>query len=298
MGDNKRSGASTDRSRKRYRSDGTPVWGKRSIDGPGVWVSCVKGKEKQTVGELYDVFEHLAAEMWPEDGAGDVTGRDLRGDDATGMVRDDEEEEEEEEDLEKQIAKELAAIKRPRKEQRFANCLTNTTCVVFIACKAPVDPVRLVLKHIENVRDTGVTHTRYTLRLTPVVNTCVANAPEIKSLFQRVLKSFTSEDAEPAYRYKIELRMRNHNTLSRQAVIDTIVECMPTEYTVDLEHAQVFVLVEVFKSVCGISIVKDYYELQKFNVMELANLKNGEGKFAEGGRVGANQQTRIREVKI
>ena len=44
-----------------FRSqDGTPIWGKRAIDGPGIWVSCVKGKEKQTVGELYDLFEGVS----------------------------------------------------------------------------------------------------------------------------------------------------------------------------------------------------------------------------------------------
>ena len=42
-----------------HLQDGTPIWGKRSIDGPGIWVSCVKGKEKQTVGELYDLFESV-----------------------------------------------------------------------------------------------------------------------------------------------------------------------------------------------------------------------------------------------
>ena len=40
--------------------DGTPIWGKRAIDGPGIWASCVKGKEKQTVGELYDLFESVS----------------------------------------------------------------------------------------------------------------------------------------------------------------------------------------------------------------------------------------------
>lgn len=30
------------------------------IDGPGIWVTCVKGKEKQTVGELYDLFESVS----------------------------------------------------------------------------------------------------------------------------------------------------------------------------------------------------------------------------------------------
>lgn len=72
---------------------------------------------------------------------------------------------------------------------------------------------------------------------------------------------------------------------------------MPEMHTVDLEDPELFVLVEVFKvpssshpiaagatpakiisifrrlgqSVCGVSVVRDYYALQKFNVIELAN---------------------------
>ncbi|KAF8271207.1 hypothetical protein EI94DRAFT_1679705 [Lactarius quietus] len=276
--------------RKRFRSDGTPIWSKRSIDGPGIWVSCVKGKEKQTVGELYDLFESLASELWPEtatgpDGASDEDGAD---DDA------------ETEDLEKQISKELASIKRPRKEQIFANCQTNTPCVIFISCKAPVDPVTLVLKYVEDVETTGVTRTRlaplhcplptsffhrYTHRLTPVTNTCVANVSEIKSLAQRVLKPFLAQHSGSDFRYKIEIKVRNHNSIPRQTVIDTIVSCVPTEWTVNLNDAEVFILVEVFKSICGIGVVKDYYARQKFNVMEIANSKHAESKLEGDGRV-------------
>ena len=46
--------------------------------------------------------------------------------------------------------------------------------------------------------------------------------------------------------YKIELKVRNHNTLPRQTIIDTVVSCVPSEWTVDLEDAKVFILVEVF----------------------------------------------------
>ncbi|KAH9972075.1 hypothetical protein BGW80DRAFT_393477 [Lactifluus volemus] len=269
-----------ERSRRRYRSDGTPIWGKRAIDGPGIWASCVKGKEKQSVGELYDLFESLASELWPESattgGSGNEEGCNSSDDGAI----------EEELDLEKRIATELASITRPRKEQRFANCQTNTPCVIFISCKAPIDPVALVLKHIENVTNTGVTRTRYTHRLTPVANTCVANAVEITSLARRVLKPFIAGNPDSEFRYKVELKVRNHNTLPRQTIIDAIVSCVPSGWIVDLQDAEVFILVEVFKSVCGIGIVKNYYTHLKFNVMEIANLKNAESNKLEGaGRV-------------
>jgi len=234
-------------------------------------VSCVKGKERQTVGELYDLFESLASELWPETAAVADGGSDSED----GL----------DEDLEKRISKELASIKRPRKDQIFANCQTNTPCVIFISCKAPVDPVKLVLKYIEDVETTGVTRTRYTHRLTPVTTTCVANVFEIKSLAQRVLKPFLAQYPGEVFRYKIELKVRNHNSIPRQTIIDTVVSCVPSEWSVNLCDAEVFILVEVFKSICGVSIVKDYYAHQRFNVMEIANSKNAESKLEGDSRV-------------
>ena len=102
-----------------------------------------------------------------------------------------------------------------------------------------------------------------------MIQTVAANEPEIKSLAQRALKHFFASNPERAYRvrhllflpqithplililplqYKIELRVRSHNTLSRQTIIDTVVGCVPEGWTVDLEGAEAFILVEVFKA--------------------------------------------------
>ncbi|KZT02615.1 uncharacterized protein LAESUDRAFT_744987 [Laetiporus sulphureus 93-53] len=273
MSEGKRKSSGKDKARRRYRQDGTPIWGQRTVDGPGVWVTCVKGKEKQTVGELYDLFESLASEMWPDDSA---TGTQADDDNSDDEGSDDG-------DIEKQLAKEVASMKRPRKEQRFANCQINTPCVVFISCKPPVDPVKLVMRHVENVAQTGVTHTRYTQRLTPVSATCAANIPEICSLCNRIANSFFESDLEKTYTYKIELRIRNHNTVTRSQLIEELAKCVSERHKVDLNNPEVFILVEIFKSVCGISVVNDYYTLHKFNVMEIANAKNA--TVEEQGRV-------------
>lgn len=42
-----------------FCQDGSKIPSRLKIDGPGVWVSCVKGKERQTVGELYSLFESV-----------------------------------------------------------------------------------------------------------------------------------------------------------------------------------------------------------------------------------------------
>ena len=42
--------------------------------------------------------------------------------------------------------------------------------------------------------------------------------------------------------------MRNHNTLSREDVIKTLASCVPEQHKVDLEKAELFILVQIFKA--------------------------------------------------
>jgi tRNA acetyltransferase TAN1 len=70
--------------------------------------------------------------------------------------------------------------------------------------------------------------------------------------------------------YKLELRMRNHSTHDRATVLRELAAAVPGGHTVALDDPEVFVLVEVFKSVCGVGVVRDYYGRAKFNVIELA----------------------------
>lgn len=107
------------------------------------------------------------------------------------------------------------------------------------------------------------------------------------------------------YQYKIELRMRNHHTMSRSALIDGLAKAIPERHKVDLDNPEVFILVEVFKvgtiprrsvrklnpgqSICGMSVVKDYYQLHKFNVMEIAHAKNEDAQEGRVPMVGTQQ---------
>ncbi|KAF8627062.1 hypothetical protein AX17_006402 [Amanita inopinata Kibby_2008] len=109
MGDTEKrkfQGSENKAKKKKFRSDGTSVWTKPVVDGPGVWASCVRGKEKATVGELYDVFESLADEMWPVEEK-DALDAEEPGSSGKNVS------------LEEQIANEVSAIKRPRRESRF-----------------------------------------------------------------------------------------------------------------------------------------------------------------------------------
>lgn len=47
--------------------------------------------------------------------------------------------------------------------------------------------------------------------------------------------------------YKIELRIRNHNTLTRDTLIQELANCVPDGHTVSLNDPELFILVEIFK---------------------------------------------------
>jgi len=134
-----------------------------------------------------------------------------------------------------------------------------------------VDPVKLVLKQVNDVLNTGITQTRFVQRLTPVSASCMANIEEIKAMCCKTFHTFFDVDnAEQKFSYKIELRFRNHTDLSRSELIEEIANCVPEGHKVNLDEPEIFILIEVFKSVCGMSVVKDYYKMKKFNVVELA----------------------------
>jgi len=76
--------------------------------------------------------------------------------------------------------------------------------------------------------------------------------------------------------------MRNHNTVTRDDVIKSIAKCVPDGHKVDLTDPQLFILVEIFKSVCGMSVVRDYYRLKKFNVLEVCQARIAASEDKDG----------------
>ncbi|KAJ8519042.1 hypothetical protein ONZ45_g3956 [Pleurotus djamor] len=173
--------------------------------------------------------------------------------------------------------------------QQTARLERHVLLVVFIACRPPVDPVTMVVSHVENVQRTGISRTRYTHRLVPSSNTCAANLPDITNLCKEVFDQFFQNNPGPSS-YKIELRIRNHTTHTRDLLIPHIAACLPNNLTVKLDDPEVFILVEIFKSVCGIGVVKDYYRFQKFNIMEVGKSKGIDDNFRSvGGRLSGDK---------
>ncbi|KAJ1307193.1 hypothetical protein OPQ81_001308 [Rhizoctonia solani] len=249
---------------KNYKSSVGGIPSRRAIDGPGIWAMTVKGKEKQAANELCEIIESISDRLWPKPPS------------TMGPTADAEEDgSEEDEDIEKQLAKELSDINKPKakdtSDRRIATCSTETACVIYITTKSPIDPVEVVLQHMEQVSQTGLSGTRALVRLVPASGICAANMTAISSLATDIFtKAFSGEGVEPK-KYKIELRIRSHKVLTKDEVIKGIAQCVPTDkgHTVDLTNQDTTILVELFKGICTISVVPDYEKYKRFNVVQI-----------------------------
>ncbi|KAK4691510.1 tRNA acetyltransferase TAN1, partial [Phenoliferia sp. Uapishka_3] len=199
--------------KQRYGGGGKAYQSQRPVEGPGIFITCVRGKEGRCVGEMYDLLDETANRIYPAERLAELEKTRIikpsylpegeEGTEAASPVAEESSDsEDEDESIEDQIARELremaqvkagtiTAHKKAKKVEgspkvkrvrpRFESLVTNTDCLVFMSIAWPYDPVELAEAMVMEVQETGVSRTRYTRRLEPVSITCGALSSEIIS---------------------------------------------------------------------------------------------------------------------
>ncbi|OMP85956.1 hypothetical protein BK809_0002168, partial [Diplodia seriata] len=210
----------------------------------GIWATCNMGREAKAVAELRDMFEEHVEKMY-----GGGAGRD---DDAAGVDASTQEDA----DVEAEIAKELEDIRKPAKEPPFRHIRVDTDCIMFFKTKAPIEPVEFVRRMCEDAMASSERKTgRFIKRLTPM--TLMGKA------HQKGLE-------EVAAQFAIRPNIRNNKDLTRDQVIKTVAGAVGPGHSVDLKDYDLLILVDVYKGLCGMSVVgKDFERLKRYNLSEI-----------------------------
>ncbi|KAM0247382.1 hypothetical protein ACHAQJ_009846 [Trichoderma viride] len=101
----------------------------------------------------------------------------------------------------------------------------------------------------------------------------------------RTISSIENEfDLTPG-QYAIRHTMRNHTILKSEAVIKMIAGMVKPEHKVNLKTPDKVILVEIFQTFCGVSVVdgKEWEELKRYNVNVLYDM-TGEQKSGNPGK--------------
>ncbi|KAI8371010.1 hypothetical protein BD560DRAFT_329424 [Blakeslea trispora] len=242
---------------------------KRSDDANGVLISCAVNAETRALGQASNCLEHYITLLFPEH---ESTWTRFEGKLDIDQIDFEEEQKEEEQKEEEQKEEEQ---KEERKEKKFQAIDAACGGLVFYRFRINVKPTEFVIRLMDHLkqlpdkeREQELNKIRHCARWVPLDYICPAITERIASCFERVKKDYFSDDDKPTDEtVAILTEIRNNIMITKQDIIQTIAPCIPSKYKVNLKKPTYVILVTVFKSACGITVLRDYYERKKYNLV-------------------------------
>ncbi|CAI6363227.1 unnamed protein product [Macrosiphum euphorbiae] len=178
--------------------------------------------------------------------------------------------------------------------KKFTPSATGVGNCLFISTTVE-DPCELMYKILEDIERTKVQKTKFLLRMLPIMVTCKANITSITSTCAILLPKYFS--TEPTT-FAIMFNHRYNNSVPRDKVIDELANQVVSfgQHTVDLSGgAKMTIIVEVVKSVCCLSVVRDYARFCKFNLLSVCGRPEKRTAEGENGDVEKSSSPKVKK---
>lgn len=155
----------------------------------------------------------------------------------------------------------------------------------------PIKTVQLILQEANPTTSSAFQNapsSRFITRIIPIQATCFANIEEIKNtakfLIDHVLVPSTNEqntddsdkksdkkelqkdDSRPTF--SVTIKRRNCSNVTRDEIISTVAGLVDDTFKVDLKDPDYHIMIEICRTLCGMSIVKNLDEYNKFNLFQ------------------------------
>lgn len=240
----------------------------------GVLVTCNMNERKCT-SEVFSLLNEYADALY---------GPEQPADTQDSLSEDDE-------DAEAALKKEVSQIQSSMKthQQRFSAVDSGANNVVFIRTHG-VDPEQLVHHILSDLHQTKKRKSRLILRMLPVSGTCKAFHEDMEKFLSVFLERWFRAPMRATYQVRFKARNSSHN--KRDEVINAVaglVGKLNPLNKVDLTNPELSIIIEIIKSVCCVSVLKDYMLFRKYNLQEVANQNTGPQEAA-------NQNTGLQEA--
>ena len=174
-------------------------------------------------------------------------------------------------DIEADIQAELNLMKPSTAREELIKMITlDIPCVTFARLCKEIEPVSLVHRICEDaVKHPEQKRSRYIKRMTPISLVRKTLSGGLEQLCEIVLKPHFKSGG-PSKKFAIRPTIRNNNQLNRDTVIKTVATAVGHDHSVDLTNYDLLILVDVYRNVCGMSVVgNDYEKLKRYNLAEI-----------------------------
>ncbi|XP_065883024.1 THUMP domain-containing protein 1-like isoform X2 [Dysidea avara] len=188
-------------------------------------------------------------------------------------------------DVDAAISQELESLKKKPSRRRFQALDSGAKNVVFIQCEDVVCPNELVHFMLTDIAATRVPCTRHCQRMLPITHVCKAFQVDIIKCATEMLAPHFHISGT-TLKFAVVYKARNNNDVIRDNVILWIAQVVNKDDTythkVDLTSPDLVILVEIIKSHCCMSVVKDFHNLKKYNIQELITVNPDQVASASG----------------
>ena len=173
-----------------------------------------------------------------------------------------------------------------------------------------IDPAAVIAAILRDVVDSGCSRSRHLIRMMPLQATCFASLEDLevtaKPLIEKHFGSAADGD-ETAKRkvcaglacpcallspcrsddrfcrdcrcprglqeYAVVIKRRNNLAFPKDEAIDLLARLVGKGHRVNLKRPDTVIIVEIFKAICGVSVVDDFHSLCQFNLRQAVETK-------------------------
>ncbi|RHY29225.1 hypothetical protein DYB32_005323 [Aphanomyces invadans] len=152
-----------------------------------------------------------------------------------------------------------------RKTGRFSALDSGVKGIILVQFLDQTMDVKKIIGHIfDQVQKTMEFSSRFIQRMIPLEKLCYPSVEEIAAcatpFIERQFKDTTG------LQFAVEVRKRNSGNIVTMDIINACVAVVGPQHKVNLTTPDVVILIEIFKNVCGVSVVTNFHQHKKFNV--------------------------------
>ncbi|EQC38158.1 hypothetical protein SDRG_04587 [Saprolegnia diclina VS20] len=234
-----------------------PVYKKRNVASTakgfaGILVTCDRTKERQVVKDILNILNDTADKHYPKD-------LDENDDD------DDDADDDSKTSAEK-LAEEIKGLKKDK--GRFIALDSGVKGIIMIQIADKKIPVVALVNHIfEEIEATKQFSSRFIQRVIPLENLCFPDITEITEAVTPYIERHFKDTKDLTF--SVEVKKRNSGNIASMDIINACVAVVGPAHKVNLTTPDVVILIEIFKNVCGVSVVTNFHQFRKFNVRSI-----------------------------
>ncbi|RKP20659.1 hypothetical protein ROZALSC1DRAFT_21193 [Rozella allomycis CSF55] len=129
-------------------------------------------------------------------------------------------------------------------------------------------PSEFVFKILKDIEESKMKTSKFIQRLIPIDIICGAEMSEIKDTLKTQYTRFRESNLDEPMTKKFAFipQIRLCNKVSKDEIFSMSAELVRDHYNIDLKNPDYVIMFQIFKNYCGISFLKDYFKLKKYNV--------------------------------